>query len=89
MENLEPQITYPRFLQCTKTEFEAYEKAACELLGYSNELASNYCNPLIDVNKKYYFTINPEVASLFTEAQILSAVDYDKIIFPPTNIKSI
>jgi hypothetical protein len=82
----EPQRTYPRFLACTKAEFEAQEKAACELLGYSNELASNYCNPLIDVNKKYYFTINPEVVSLFTEAQILSAVDYDSIIFPPVKM---
>jgi hypothetical protein len=87
MENLEPQITYPRFLQCTKAEFEAQEKAACELLGYSNELASNYCNPIIDKNGKYYFTINPEVTSLFSEEQILSAVDYDSIIFPPTKIK--
>jgi hypothetical protein len=86
MENLEPQITYPRFLQCTKTEFEAYEKAACELLGYSNELATNYCNPIIDKNGKYYFTINPEVTSLFSEEQILSAVEYDKIIFPPVKM---
>ena len=87
MENLEPQITYPRFLQCTKSDFEAHEKAACELLGYSNELATNYCNPIIDKNGKYYFTINPEVTSLFSEEQILSAVEYDKIIFPPSNIK--
>jgi len=81
MENLEPQITYPRFLACTKAEFEAHEKAACELLGYSNELASNYCNPIIDKNGKYYFTINPEVISLFTEAELLSAVEYSVIEF--------
>jgi len=87
MENLEPQITYPRFLQCTKAEFEAKEKAACELLGYSNELATSYCNPLIDKNGKYYFTINPEVTILFSEEQILSAVEYDKIEFPQTNLK--
>jgi hypothetical protein len=86
MENLEPQIIYPRFLQCTKAEFEAQEKAACELLGYSNELASNYCNPIIDKNGVYYFTINPEVTSLFSEEEILSAVDYDSIIFPPVKM---
>jgi len=83
----EPQITYPRFLQCTKAEFEAHEKAACDLLGYSNELATSYCNPLIDKNGKYYFTINPEVTSLFSEEQILSAVEYDLIEFPQTNLK--
>jgi len=82
----EPQITYPRFLQCTKSQFEAQEKAACELLGYSNELASNYCNPLIDKNGKYYFTINPEIKTLFSEEQILSAVEYDAIEFPPVKI---
>ncbi len=83
---MENEITYPRFLACTKAEFEAHEKAACELLGYSNELATNYCNPLIDFEGKFYFTINPEVASLFTEAQLLSAVDYDSIIFPPVKM---
>jgi len=83
----EPQITYPRFLQCTKAEFEAQEKAACELLGYSNELASNYCNPIIDKDKNHFFTINPEVISLFTEAELLSAVEYDLIEFPQTNLK--
>jgi len=87
MLDLEPQIQYPRFLQCTKAEFEAKEKAACELLGYSNELATSYCNPLIDKNGKYYFTINPEVTSLFTEAELLSAVEYDLIEFPQTNLK--
>jgi hypothetical protein len=86
MENLEPQITYPRFLQCTKAKFESYEKQACELLGYSNELASNYCNPLIDFEGKFYFTINPEVTSLFSEEQILSAVEYDTIEFPPVKL---
>lgn len=87
MENLKPQITYPRFLACTKAEFEAHEKAACELLGYSNELATSYCNPLIDFEGKFYFTINPEVTSLFSEEQILSAVEYDLIEFPQTNLK--
>lgn len=82
-----PQIKYPRFLACTKAEFEAHEKAACELLGYSNELATSYCNPLIDFEGKFYFTINPEVTSLFSEEQILSAVEYDLIEFPQTNLK--
>jgi hypothetical protein len=86
MINQEPQITYPRFLQCTKVEFEAHEKAACKLLGYSNELASNYCNPLIDKNGEYYFTINPEVCGLFSEEEILSAVEYDTIEFPPVKL---
>lgn len=74
-------------MACTKAEFEAHEKAACELLGYSNELATSYCNPLIDFEGKFYFTINPEVTSLFSEEQILSAVEYDLIEFPQTNLK--
>jgi hypothetical protein len=36
--------------------------------------------------KQHNFTINPEVISLFSEEQILSAVDYDSIIFPPTKM---
>jgi hypothetical protein len=87
MENLEPQITYPRFLSCTKAEFEAQEKAACELLGYSNELASNYCNPIIDFEGKFYFTINPEISKLFTEKQLENCVSYEEIKFPEISIK--
>jgi hypothetical protein len=82
----QPQITYPRFLACTKSEFEAHEKAACELLGYSNELATSYCNPIIDFEGKFYFTINPEVCGLFSEEEILSAVEYDTIEFPPVKL---
>jgi hypothetical protein len=41
---------------------------------------------LIDKNGVYYFTINPEVTSLFSEEEILSAVDYDSIIFPPVKM---
>lgn len=87
MENVEPQITYPRFLQCTKAEFEAKEKAACELLGYSNELATSYCNPLIDFEGKFYFTINPEISKLFTEKQLENCVSYEEIKFPEISIK--
>jgi hypothetical protein len=88
MENLEPQISFPRFLQCTKSEFEAHEKAACELLGYSNELATNYCNPLIDFEGKFYFTINPEISKLFTEKQLDTCIPYEDIVLPtPEPIK--
>jgi len=82
MENLEPQITYPRFLQCAnQATFEALEKQACDLLGLPNSGAQNYCNALIDKYGKLYFTINSEVVSMFSEEQLSSAVEYSVIEF--------
>jgi hypothetical protein len=67
----EQDIFLPKYLKCTKLAFEKLLKQANELLGYPNELAENYCNPVIDKFGKYYFLVNKEVLSL---------VDYNKCI---------
>jgi hypothetical protein len=36
-----------------------------------------------DVNGIIYFTVNPEVLSLFTTAQLDTCVPYDEIVLPP------
>ena len=78
----EPQIQYPRFLQCAnQAAFEELEKQACDLLGLPNAGAQNYCNSIIDKYGKYYFTINTEVVSMFSEEQLSSAVEYGVIEF--------
>jgi hypothetical protein len=67
----EEEFLLPKYLKCTKNEFQDLLKQANKLLKYSNELAENYCNPIIDKNKNYYFLVNHEVLSL---------VDYNKCI---------
>jgi hypothetical protein len=67
----EQEFLLPKYLKCTESEFYDLLKQANELLKYSNELAENYCNPIIDINKDYYFIVNQEVVSL---------VDYNKCI---------
>lgn len=60
----EQKIFSPKFLKCNEKEFESLLKQANELLGYPNELAENYCTPMIDINKDYYFLVNEEVINL-------------------------
>jgi hypothetical protein len=75
--------TYPCFLLCKdKAEFESFDTQACELLDFPNAGATDYCNPIIDKNGKYWFTVNPEVTSLFTQAQLDSCVPYEDIPMP-------
>ena len=67
----EQEILLPKYLKCTKTKFNSLLKQANTLLGFGNELAENYCNPIIDKYGNYYFIVNQEVLSL---------VDYNKCV---------
>ena len=82
---LEPQIYFPTFLNVgTKTAWTALNKKANTLLGFpDDELASNYSNPIIDINSNYWFVVNPEVSSL---VDLSLCVDYDKIVLPENKI---
>jgi hypothetical protein len=75
--------TYPCFYRTTKSGFASLDSQANELLGFPNSEASNYCNPIIDINGAYFFTVNPEVVSLFTQSQLDSCIPYDEIVLPP------
>ena len=71
--------TYPCFLLCKdKAEFESFDTQACELLDFPNAGATDYCNPIIDKNGKYWFTVNPEVSSL---VDLTKCVSYENIEF--------
>jgi hypothetical protein len=77
-------IQYPIFYPCSSAvEFEDLDTQACELLGFPDAGATNYCNPIIDINGIYFFTVNPEVLSLFTTAQLDTCVPYEEIVLPP------
>ena len=77
-------IQYPIFYPCINSlAFTTLDTNACTLLGFPDEGAKDYCYPIIDINGVYYFTINPEVLSLFTAAQLAQCVEYSAIIFPP------
>lgn len=78
-----PAIQYPIFFPTDSVQFEILDTEACELLGFPDAGANNYCNPLINVDGVYYFTVNPEVLSLFTQSELDSCVTYDEIVFPP------
>ena len=67
----EQEIFLPKYLKCTKSQFETLLNQANTLLGFGNHLAENYCNPIIDKFGNYYFVVNQEVLSL---------VDYNKCI---------
>lgn len=76
-------IQYPQFYPCSSAaEFESLDTQACELLGFPDAGANNYCNQLVDVNGTIYFTVNPEVLSLFTTEQLATCVQYDQIVLP-------
>ena len=78
-----PTIQYPIFFPTDSVQFEILDTQACELLGYPDAGATNYCNQLVDVNGIIYFTVNFEVLSLFTTAQLDTCVPYDQIVLPP------
>ena len=81
MTNIEPQIQYPCFYPCAdEAEFESLDTQACELLGYPDAGATDYANPIVSVDNKYYFIVNQEVVSLFTQAQLDVCVPYEDII---------
>ena len=60
----EQEIFLPKYLKCTKTKFNSLLNQANTLLGFGNELAQNYCNPIIDKYGNYYFIVNQEVLEL-------------------------
>lgn len=69
---------YPTYLPCTKVQWESLNNQANELLGFSNELAKSYSNPIIDKFGGYYFLVNNEVSHL---VDLTKCVDYDQIQF--------
>jgi hypothetical protein len=78
-----PTTQYPIFYPCSSSvEFETLDTQACELLGYPDAGATDYANPIIDINGIYFFTVNPEVLSLFTTAQLDTCVPYESIVLP-------
>lgn len=81
---MEDSIIYPRFYKCaTLAEFKLLDDKCCKLLGLPNDEATNdYANPIVDVNGKNWLVVNTDVASLFTESEILAMVQYDEIILP-------
>jgi hypothetical protein len=80
---IEPTQIYPCFYACkNKSEFESLDTQACELLNFPNAGALDYCNPIIDVDGVYYFTVNPEVTCLFTQEQLDTCVPYEDIVLP-------
>jgi hypothetical protein len=80
---IEPTQIYPCFYACkNEAEFHNLDTQACELLNFPNAGALDYCNPIIDVNGVYYFTVNPEVTSLFTQEQLDTCIPYEDIVLP-------
>ena len=74
---------YPIFYPCAdEAEFESLDTQACELLGYPDAGATDYANPIIDINGDYWLIVNPEIVSLFTEEQLAMCVPYEDIILP-------
>jgi hypothetical protein len=53
------------------------------LLDFPNAGATDYCNPIVDINNVYYFIVNPEVSSL---VDLTKCVPYDEIILPKNSI---
>jgi hypothetical protein len=79
-----PTTQYPIFYPCSSSvEFEDLDTQACELLGFPDAGATDYANPIIDINGIYFFTVNMEVLSLFTTAQLDTCVPYEDIVLPP------
>ena len=86
---MEDIIIYPRFYKCaTLAEFKLLDTKCCELLGLPNDEATNdYANPIVDINGFNWLVVNTDIASLFTELEILAMVQYDEIVLPSNNIK--
>jgi hypothetical protein len=85
---MEETLIYPRFYKSlTLAEFKELDTKCCELLGLpNNEDTNDYANPIVDVNEFNWLVVNTDVASLFTESEILAMVQYDEIILPIVTI---
>ena len=83
MINMENTTQFPCFYPCAdEAEFQSLDTQACELLGYPDAGATDYANPIIDINGDYWLIVNPEIVSLFTEEQLAMCVPYEDIILP-------
>lgn len=77
MIDLEPQIQYPLFFNAgSKANWEALNEQADAMLGYSNDGAETYSNPIIDKQGDYWFTVNEEVSKL---VNLQDCVNYNEI----------
>jgi len=84
---MEENIIYPRFYKCaTIAEFKLLDDRCCELLGLpNNEDTNDYANPIVDINGFNWLVVNTDIASLFTESEILAMVQFDEIVLPIVN----
>ena len=84
---MKENILYPRFYKCaTIAEFKLLDTKCCVLLGLPNDEATDdYANPIVDIQGFNWLVVNNDVASLFTEAEILAMVQYDEIVLPVVN----
>lgn len=85
---MEENILYPRFYKCSSlAEFKLLDDKCCELLGLPNDEATDdYANPIVDINGFNWLVVNNDIASLFTEEEILAMVQYDEIVLPNNKI---
>ena len=74
-------IPYPRFYKCSSlAEFNTLQIKCCNLLGLpDDESTNNYANPIVDINGFNWLIVNTDIASLFTEAEILAMVQYENL----------
>ena len=81
---MEETLIYPRFYKClTLARFKELDTKCCELLGLpNNEDTIDYANPIVDINGFNWLVVNTDVASLFTESEILAMVQYDDLVLP-------
>ena len=78
---MENTTQFPIFYPCAdEAEFQSLDTQACELLGYPDAGATDYANPIIDINGDYWLIVNPEIVSLFTEEQLAMCVPYEDIV---------
>jgi hypothetical protein len=74
-------IIYPRFYKCsTIAKFNSLQANCCTLLNLPNTATNNYANPIVDKNGFNWIIVNPDVSSLFNEAEIAAMVQYNEIV---------
>jgi hypothetical protein len=57
------EIVFPLYFKTDKTGFDVLLGLANDKLGYPNQLALIYCEPIV-IENDYYFLVNPEVSDL-------------------------
>jgi hypothetical protein len=77
-------INYPIYYKTDQKGFEELLSKADIQLGLPNGNGTyTYCNPIIDINGDYWFTVNLEVANLVDP---LECFEGDSINFPNVEI---